>query len=355
MAHKRLFIPGPTEVEEEILQGMATPMIGHRGKEFEKLYAELQPKLQSLLYTKNPVFLSTSSSTGVMEGAIRNLVGKRCLSLVCGAFSDRWYEIAPACNKEADAIKVEWGKAVKAEQVDAALATGKYDAMALVHNETSTGVMNPLEAIAKVVKKYPDVMLMVDTVSSMAGVKIEVDKLGLDVCLAGTQKAFALPPGLAVFTVSQRALERSATMKDKGYYFDFQAFLESHAKNNTPCTPSISHLFALNVQMDRMFKEGLDARFKRHQEMANYCRSWAKKRFALFPEAGYESVTLTTVTNTRNMDVSALNKALAAKGAVIGNGYGKLKDKTFRIAHMGDCTMAQLKELLNNIDEFLGV
>lgn len=355
MKYKRLFIPGPVEVEPEILQAMGTPMIGHRSSEFKELYAEVQPKLQKLLYTENPVFLSTSSATGIMEGAIRNLVGKRCLSLVCGAFSKRWYEIVPACAKEADAITVEWGKAIKPEQVDEALATGKYDAVALVHNETSTGVMNPLESIAEVVKKYPGVMLMVDAVSSMTGVKIEVDKLGLDVCLAGTQKAFALPPGLCVFTVSQRALERSAGMKDKGFYFDFQAFLEYHEKNNTPCTPSISHIFALNVQLDRMFREGLDNRFARHEEMANYCRNWARKRFALFPEEGYESITLTTVSNTREIDVAALNKALAARDATIGNGYGKLKDKTFRIGHMGDCTPAQLKELLDNIDEFLGV
>ena len=353
MKHKRLFIPGPVEVEPEILQAMGTPMIGHRSSEFKELYAEVQPKLQKLLYTENPVFLSTSSATGIMEGSIRNLVGKRCLSLVCGAFSERWHGIAGECGKEADAIEVEWGKAIKPEQVDDALATGKYDTVALVHNETSTGVMNPLEAIAGVVKKYPDVMLLVDTVSSMTGVKIEVDRLGLDVCLAGTQKAFALPPGLCVFTVSRRALERSATMKGKGFYFDFQAFLKYHEKQNTPCTPSISHIFALNVQLDRMFKEGLESRFARHQKMAAYCRNWARERFALFPEAGYESVTLTTVANTRNIDVAALNKALASKDATIGNGYGDLKDKTFRIAHMGDCTLDQLKELLANIDGFL--
>jgi len=354
MTHKRLFIAGPTEVEPEILEAMGTPMIGHRGSEFASLYAGMRPKLQKLLYTENPVFLSTSSSTGVMEGAVRNLVGRRCLVTVCGAFSKRWYEIISACNKAVDPVEVEWGKAVKPEQIDEALATGKYDAVAFVHNETSTGVMNPLEDVAEVVKKYPDVMLMVDAVSSMTAVKIEVDKLGLDVCLAGTQKAFALPPGLTVFSVSQRALERSATMEDKGYYFDFQAFLQYHQKDNTPCTPTISHLFALDVQLDRMFKEGLENRFARHKEMANHCRSWARERFAVFAEEGYESVTLTTLTNTRGTDISALIKALAAKNVVLGNGYGKLKDKTFRIAHMGDCTLEQLKELLGNIDEFIG-
>lgn len=353
MKHKRLFIPGPVEVEPEILQAMGTPMIGHRSGEFKELYAGVQPKLQKLLYTASPVFLSTSSATGIMEGSIRNLVGKRCLTIVCGAFAQRWYGIVQECGKAGDAIDIEWGKAVRPEQVDAALATGKYDVVALVHNETSTGIMNPLEAVAEVVKKYPEVMLAVDTVSSMTAVKIEVDKLGLDVCLAGTQKAFALPPGLCVFTVSQRALERSARMKGKGFYFDFQAFLEYHEKNNTPCTPSISHIYALNVQLDRMFREGLENRFARHREMADRCRNWARQNFALFPEEGYESVTLTTITNNRGIDIAALNKALAARDATIGNGYGKLKDKTFRIAHMGDCTLDQLNELLANIDEYL--
>lgn len=353
MKHKRLFIPGPVEVEPEILQAMGTPMIGHRSGEFKELYAEVQPKLQKLLYTANPVFLSTSSATGIMEGSIRNLVGKRCLTIVCGAFSQRWRGIVQECGKEGDAIDIEWGKAVRPGQVDAALATGKYDVVALVHNETSTGIMNPLEAVAEVVKKYPGVMLAVDAVSSMTAVKIEVDKLGLDVCLAGTQKAFALPPGLCVFTVSQRALERSASMKGKGFYFDFQAFLEYHEKNNTPCTPSISHIYALNVQLDRMFQEGLENRFARHRKMADRCRNWARQNFALFPEEGYESVTLTTATNNRGIDIAALNKALAARDATIGNGYGKLKDKTFRIAHMGDCTLDQLNELLANIDEYL--
>ncbi len=352
--HKRLFIPGPVEVIEEIRQAMATPMIGHRGSEFAELYAEIQPKLQDLLYTQNPVFLFTTSAWGAMEAAVRNGAHRRCLNLTCGAFSDKWHSVTKSCGIEADALAVEWGKAIKPEMVEDALKKKKYDCVTLVHNETSTGVMNPLEEIAGVMRKFPDVMFCVDCVSSMAAVKVEMDRLGLDVCLASVQKAFALPPGFAVCAVSERMLEKSKAAKGKGYYFDFQAYLDSHKKNQTPTTPSIAHMFALNLQLDRILEEGLEARFTRHREMADYTRNWAGERFECFAEEGYRSQTITTVANTRNINVSDLNKFLGERGATIGDGYGKLKGKTFRIAHMGDHTFSEVKELLGWIDEFIG-
>ncbi|MBI3268417.1 MAG: alanine--glyoxylate aminotransferase family protein [Planctomycetes bacterium] len=354
MQRKKLFIPGPVEVSPEILQAMATPMIGHRGLEYSALHGAVKPKLKKLLYTENPVFLSTSSATGVMEGAVRNLCAKRVLSCTCGAFSERWHEIALANGKEADPLSVEWGRAIKPEMVEERLATGRYDCLTLVHNETSTGVMSPLAAIAEVVRRYPEVMFVVDTVSSLAAVKIEVDRLGIDVCLAGVQKAFGLPPGLAVCSVSKRALERAATVKNRGYYFDFIEFKEYDDKNQTPCTPAISQIFALNTQLERMFKEGLEARFERHLAMAKRCRAWASAHFGLFPESGYESVTLTAVSNTRNVDMKHVEAELAKRGKEISNGYGKLKNKTFRIAHMADCAPAELEGLLRELDEIVG-
>nr|NIT80234.1 alanine--glyoxylate aminotransferase family protein [Thermoplasmata archaeon]NIY06602.1 aminotransferase class V-fold PLP-dependent enzyme [Thermoplasmata archaeon] len=241
--HKKLFIPGPTEVRPEILHQMARPMIGHRSKEFSQLLGEVTPKVQKLLYTQNHVFMSTSSSTGMMEGAVRNCVAQRCLNCVLGAFSKRWHEIALANGKEADALEVEWGQAILPEMIDERLATGKYDAIALVHNETSTGVMNPLEEIAAVLRKYPEVTFMVDAVSSMAGAKIEVDRLGIDVILAGVQKAFALPPGLTVVAVSEKALKKAEQVPDRGYYFDFLVFKRYlDDRQQTPTTATISHL-----------------------------------------------------------------------------------------------------------------
>lgn len=352
--HKKLFIPGPTEVRPEILQELARPMIGHRAKEFSELLMEVTPKVQKLLYTQNHVFMSTSSSTGMMEGAVRNCVARRCLNCVCGAFSKRWHEITLANGKEADALEVEWGQAILPEMVDEKLATGRYDAIALVHNETSTGVMNPLGEIAEVMKRYPDIIFMVDAVSSMAGVKIEVDKLGIDVILAGVQKAFALPPGLTVVAVSEKALKRAEQVPDRGYYFDFLVFKRYlDDRNQTPTTPAIPHLYALNRQMDDILAEGLEKRFARHREMADYVRSWAKENFALFAQEGYQSDTVTAIKNTKGISIVGLNEELSKRGAMISNGYGKLKEQTFRIAHMGDLKLSDIKELLGWIDEII--
>jgi aspartate aminotransferase-like enzyme len=354
MTHKRLFIPGPTEVRPEVLKVLSTPMIGHRSKDFSQLLEEVTPKIQKLFYTQGRAFVSTSSSTGVMEAAVRNCVKRKCLCCVCGAFSDRWEKIARANGKETERLEVEWGKAIKPEMVRDRLKKGGFDSMTLVHNETSTGVMSPLGDIAEVMREYPDVVFLVDAVSSLAGVKIEVDSLGIDVCLAGVQKCLALPPGLAVFSVSEKAFERAKEVDSRGYYFDFLVFEKYYAdRKQTPTTPVITLIYGLNRQLDDMFAEGLEQRFARHGEMAEYVRKWAGDNFDLFAEEGFRSQTLTTVANTKEISVAGLNGELAKKNVVIANGYGKLKEKTFRIAHMGDTTLEEIRQLLVWIEEII--
>src|SRR5882672_7950408 len=215
MTHVKLHIPGPVEVSEKTFKAMTSPMIGHRGQGFKDLYAKIQPQLQTLLATRQLVYLSTSSAWGVMEGAIRNLVSKKVLNCMCGAFSDKWLDVSQRCGKQAEGLQVPWGSPIRAEEIDKKLATGQFDALTLIHNETSTGTVSPLADIAALKKKYPDVMFIVDAVSSMSALPIPFDELGLDVLLAGTQKAFALPPGLAVFVCSPGALKKAATMKDR--------------------------------------------------------------------------------------------------------------------------------------------
>src|SRR5258708_803176 len=241
MAHVKLHIPGPVEVSEKTFRAFASPMIGHRGQGFKDLYAKIQPRLQQLLSTKQLVYLSTSSAWGVMEGAIRNLVAKKVLNCMCGAFSDKWFDVSKRCAKEAEALQVPWGSPIRAEAVDTKLATGQFDALTLIHNETSTGVMSPLAEIAALKKKYPEVMFIVDSVSSMSAVSLNFSDLGIDVLLAGTQKAFALPPGLAVFVCSPAALAKAATAKDRGYYFDLLEFQTNAEQTLTPSTPSSVH------------------------------------------------------------------------------------------------------------------
>jgi aspartate aminotransferase-like enzyme len=357
MAHVKLHIPGPVEVSEKTFRAFCSPMIGHRGQGFKDLYAKIQPQLQSLLSTKQLVYLSTSSAWGVMEGAIRNLVAKKVLNCMCGAFSDKWLDVSLRCGKQAEGLKVEWGSPIRAEQIDAKLATGQFDALTLIHNETSTGTMSPLAEIAALKRKYPDVMFIVDSVSSMSAVKIDFDALGIDVLLAGTQKAFALPPGMALFTCSPTALAKAATAKDRGYYFDFVEFQKNAEANMTPSTPSIGHVYALASKLEDIFGEGLDARYARHAQLAQMTRDWgARHGFTLFPEKGFESVTLTCINNGakpggRVVDVAKLQKLVKDQGFLIDGGYGKIKGTTFRISNMGDETDKTMNQLFGAMDQ----
>lgn len=359
MAHVKLHIPGPVEVSEKTFRAFCQPMIGHRGQGFKDLYARIQPRLQSLLYTKQPVFLSTSSAWGMMEGAVRNLVAKKVLNCMCGAFSDKWLDVSKRCGKDAEALQVPWGSPIRAEAVDAKLATGQFDALTLIHNETSTGVMSPITEIAALKRKYPDVMFIVDAVSSMSAVKLEFDALGIDLLLAGTQKAFALPPGLTVFTCSPAALARAAKAPDRGYYFDLVEFQKNGEGSMTPSTPSIAHVYALESKLEDIFAEGLEARFARHAKLAGLMRAWAAANgFTLFPEAGFESQTLTCVNNGakpggRVVDVAKFQKAVKDQGILIDGGYGKIKGTTFRVSNMGDETEETMKHLSSIMDRAL--
>ena len=356
MGHVKLHIPGPVEVSEKTFRAFCSPMIGHRGQGFKDLLAKIQPQLQALLSTKQLVYLSTSSAWGVMEGAIRNLVSRKVLNCMCGAFSDKWFDVSKRCGKAAEALQVPWGSPIRAEQVDAKLAAGQFDALTLIHNETSTGVMSPLAEIAALKRKYSDVMFIVDAVSSLSAAKIEFDTLGIDVLLAGTQKALALPPGMALFTCSPAALAKAATIKDRGYYFDFVEFQKNAEQNMTPSTPSIGHVYALASKLEEMFSEGLEARYARHAKLAQMTRDWAARHgFTLFPEKGFESVTLTCVNNGakpggRVIDVAKFQKLVKDEGFLIDGGYGKIKGSTFRISNMGDETEVTMSQLYVALD-----
>jgi len=354
--YKKLFIPGPTHVREEILQAQAVPMIGHRSKEYADLQAEVTLKLQEMLYTEQRVYLCTSSSTGMMEASVRQASTKKVLNTVCGAFSKRWHQITAANGVPCDKVEVPMGQAVTPELVDEGLSKGDYDAITVVMNETSTGLMNPVADIAAMVHdKYPDVLILVDAVSCMAGARIEFDAWGLDVCLAGVQKCFALPAGLTVCAVSDRARGRSQQVPNHGYYFSYAQMDKKYEKHQTPATPAISLIQALNVQMDDVLAEGLENRWQRHKDMAAFVQDWARRYFALYSDERYLSHTVTNVENTRGISVAGLNEELGKRGAMISNGYGDLKEKCFRIAHMGDLTLDDLKWLTGEIEDILGL
>lgn len=354
--HKKLFIPGPIDVKEDVLMQMTKPMIGHRSKDASALQKSISGKLQKVFYTNEQILLSTSSGSGLMEGAIRSCTRRKAAVFSVGAFGDRWYKMAVSNNVPADKFCVEQGEATNPKMVDEILSTGNYDLITITHNETSTGVMNPVEEISKVVKKYPDVVWCLDAVSSMGGTKIEVDKLGVDICITSTQKCFGLPPGMSIASMSQKAVMAAKEVKYRGVYLDLLELYEYIQKKDYqyPSTPALSLMYALDYQLDKILEEGLENRFERHLKMAKYVRRWAKENFALFPKEEYISNTLTTIKNTKNINIAELNKELGNRGYAISNGYGDLKDKTFRISHMGDYTLEDVKGLLENIDEILG-
>jgi len=352
----KLFIPGPVDIAPETYQAMCQPMIGHRGGDFEALYSSIQPGLKKILGTDRPVYLSTSSAWGVMEGAIRNLVQTKVLNLCCGAFSDKWYGVAQSCGKQAEKIQVEWGQAISPDAVRAKLSEGGFDTVTLVHNETSTGVMNDLAGIAAVVNEFPEVLLVVDTVSSLSAVPVEMDKLGIDVVLAGVQKALALPPGLAVFAISEAALERASTTEGRGYYFDFAEFEKNAIKNNTPSTPAVSLLYALKQKVDSIQEEGLENRYARHAKLNGMIHAWMDKHgFKNFAPEGFQSISLTAIDNTAGtLDVGGFIKALRQKyNFLINGGYGKIKGTTFRISNMGNETEESMQELIDALDDVI--
>mgnify|MGYP003855877127 CR=1 FL=1 len=267
MAHVKLHIPGPVEVSAKTFQAMTQPMIGHRGQGFKDLYGRIQPQLQSMLSTQQRIYLSTSSAWGVMEGALRSVTRRKVLNCMNGAFSDKWYDVALRVGKQATALRFDWGKPVDPEAVRRELATGGYDALTLIHNETSCGCMSDLPAIMKVLREFPEVISIVDTVSSFSAMPLAKDELGIDVLVTGSQKALALPPGLSLVSVSARALERAAGTEGRGYYFDFVEFQKNHEQGMTPSTPAISLIYALQSKLEDIRAEGVTNRHARHARL----------------------------------------------------------------------------------------
>lgn len=354
---KKLFIPGPVDVAPDVLAKLATPQIGHRTQEATNLQKRISDKLQQLMYTNNTIILSTSSGTGIMEMSVRSCTKKRAAIFSVGAFGDRWYKIAKANNVPADHFKSDPGEPTTPEMVRNALDTGKYDVVTVTHNETSAGLMNPVYEIGQVIKDYPDVVYLVDSVSSLGGAKIEVDKSNIDICLSSTQKSLGVPPGLAVASVSDKAIARAETVENRGYYLDLINVVNRVKRNyQYPSTPSTPHMWALDYQLTKIIdEEGLDNRFDRHEHLANIVRNWAKQYFALFANEAYASNTVTTILNTHGKSVKALNEELGNRGYMISNGYGDMKEKAFRIAHMADRTEDELLGLLREIEEIWGL
>ena len=351
-----MFVPGPVDVDPEVLAAQTQPMVPHRSAAFEKVFHQAENKSRKLFGTQYRVFLTASSGTGLHEAAVRNFASGQILSCTNGTFGNRWYDVAVTNGKQADKLEAPWGQPIDPQAVADAIKKKDYDILTIVHNETSTGLMNPIREVAEVVQEFsPKTMVCVDAVSSLGGAAIEMDAWGIDFTLTSSQKALALPPGLGFGATSDRALSRAEDVSNRGWYFDLLRLEKHRVSNSTPATPALSLIYALDLQLDRILAEGLENRFNRHAAMAKRVQEWALNRgFGLYAAEGYRSMTVTTVANTLDVDFVDLNEYLMARGMRIANGYGALKNKTFRIAHMGELQMTDIDSLLALIDEFLG-
>ncbi|MFL6195225.1 MAG: pyridoxal-phosphate-dependent aminotransferase family protein [Thermoanaerobaculia bacterium] len=350
----KFFLPGPTYVPKDVLEAMTRPMVGHRSAGFKDFYVKLSEKLPKLLRTSGDVMVATGSSTLVMESAVVSCAANDVLNLTSGAFSERWHSITKSLGKAADKVAVPWGQAMDPDLVRSALRRKKYDAVTVVHNETSTGAMSPVADIARVIREESDALVIVDTVSSLGGAPVESDAWGLDVVLAGTQKAIAVPPGLTVFTLSDRAAAAAEKVPHRGFYTDLLRYRDKHREGGFITTPAISLLYGLDVQLDRILAEGMEARWARHERLYKQTAEWAAARGCEYASAeDARSITVSCLRPPAGIDPQSIVKGLAARGITIGGGYGDWKGSTFRIGHMGEVRESDLEALLVEIDQIL--
>lgn len=354
-----LMIPGPTFLAESTLKAMSRQMISHRGKETGALLTSCIERLKEVFRTENDLFILTASGTGAMEAAIANIVepGDKVLCTTCGKFSERFKKIAEVFGAQVIEVSSEWGNAIDPEKVKAALdENGDVKAVTVTHNETSTGVRNHVEEISRIVKSH-GALLIVDAISSMGGDHVPVDDWEIDLCLAGSQKCFAIPPGLSFISVSDEAWEVIKRTKRKAFYFDLVNYKKSLEKTppQTPYTIAITLLYALDDALNLMFDEGLDNVIARHHRVAKLARDGIKSiGLKLFPvREEICSVTVTAVKMPEGINDQELRQKVREHGVVISGGQDKLTGEIFRIGHMGRVTEREINITLKAIKQAL--
>ncbi len=350
---RKLFTVGPVHVDNEVLQAMTKPMITHRSKDYKVLHGNIIEKMKKALDTDQDIFLVAGSASIFLEGAIRNGVQNKSLGITNGSFGNRSIEIAQLNGKAVEEIQVPWGLAMKPEHISGKVKKD-IEMVHWVSNESSTGVFSDSLALAKEVRSQnPDSLVMVDAVTSAFAMDLKLKELHPDAMIFGTQKALALPPGLAMIVVSEEMMKKSKSVSNKGFYTDFQKLKKQNDENYALTTPPVSLMYALDFQLDRILKEGMPARYRRHKDMADLVRTWADDNLnGIFPEKGYQSNTI-GVLNRGDLDFDTFHTKLKARGYEISSGYGDVKDNTFRIGHMGDTMPKDIKELLSVMDEIL--
>jgi len=335
----QLRIPGPTPLPERVVRSMNRPMIDHRGPEFAAILAEITAGAKRVFKTKNDLLLLTSSGTGGLESAVANLVtpGDEVVVALCGNFGERFAALASAYGADVVRLEFEWGQPVDAGDLEVILQRHpKARVVLLTHNETSTGLTNPLRELARTARSA-ERLVVVDGVSSISSIDIETDAWGIDVAVSGSQKGWMAPPGLALVSVSERAWVQQAKARSPRFYFDWKEAKTWADKGMTPFTPAVPVAFALQEGLRMLEEEGLANVYERHARLARATQAGLQALgFQLFAQDGYRSNTVTSALPAAGLDVAALRKLLDTKyGVVIAGGQAKMTGKMVRVGHLG--------------------
>lgn len=347
-----LRIPGPTPLPKKTLSSLSKQVISHRGKDYEKLHESIINNLQYFFQTKNPIYLLTASGTGGLEFSVVNFFspGDTVIFFTCGEFGNRWAEIAKRYKLKVNQIEFEEGTAVKKEVVEKTLKEIKnIKGVFITHNETGTGVLNNLFEIAPIIKGHNEKpILLVDSISALGAVNLPMDKLGIDVLITASQKAWMSAPGLSMVAVSKSAWERHKISKMPRYYFDLSLYEKFNLKNQTPATPAVSALYSLKTSLEIMKKQGREKIFKKHLQLRDYFRKEIKKLgLELVVKDEEASPTVTSIWPPTGIDESVWRKLLREKyDTVVAGGMGGLKGKIIRVAHMGFVNKTDLKKVI---------
>ncbi|HEY7697753.1 MAG TPA: alanine--glyoxylate aminotransferase family protein [Vicinamibacteria bacterium] len=349
-----LRIPGPTPLPDEVREALSRQMSNHRGADTKVLVSGIYEKLARYLETSHEIFLLTASGTGGLEASIANLLspGDRVLGVSAGVFGERFCSIAAELGSDMSRLSVEWGKAADPDDLRKAIRGDKnLRAVLLTHNETSTGVALPLEELAKVVKEETDALLAVDAISSLGAMPLPMADWGVDVAITGSQKAWGVPPGMSMLFLGARALEAMERSKTPRFYFDLRRYRKARDKGNFPFTPSLSILYALDVALDLLLKEGASNVHARHLRLAAAAREEAKAiGLELFAEERISSPTVTALRLPSGLDEPALMERLRTKHrTILARGQDRLMGQILRVGHLGFVEEAEIRAAVKTV------
>jgi len=356
MKKVKLFIPGPVELSQEVLLAMAQPPIGHRTPDFEEMLVQCWNDLRDIFQTKNDAILITGSGTAAMDAAVASTIqeGEEFICIGGGKFGERFKDIVQSYGGMAKEVKVEWGKTADAAQIEKVVSQSDAKAITLTHNETSTGVLHSAEAIGRIAKKY-DLLFIMDAITSLGGDYVKTDEWGVDICIAGSQKCLAAPPGLAMLSVSEKAWEVILNNKTRNYYLNLASYKKSLDKKTTPFTPSVTLVYGLHAALQALKKEGLEKRIKRHRLLAKAAREAIKAvNLELFPSESIASNTVTAIKIPHGLTDGDIKERLNRDfGILLAGGQEHLKGKIFRIGHMGNISYLDLMEVISALEVVL--